>query len=105
MRSSLYTASEFLKPSSTIDNDKKKRGAMSPRALNQIAALPFLLPTRLADGLELEVFYVSSSRFQAAHDSPPVSLSRNIGSPALPAPPALATSADKIFNERDVTLT
>jgi hypothetical protein len=41
---------------------------MEPRALFEIAALPFLWPTRLADGLELEVFYVAP--ITEPHDSP-----------------------------------
>src|SRR5688572_3292311 len=35
----------------------ERRGARCPAPF-EIAALPFLWPTRLADGLELEVFYV-----------------------------------------------
>src|SRR5688572_17369601 len=35
----------------------ERRGARCP-APSEIAALPFRWPTRLADGLELEVFYV-----------------------------------------------
>jgi hypothetical protein len=37
---------------------KEKRGAISSAPLT-IAALPFPGPTRLADGLELEVFYAT----------------------------------------------
>ncbi|MDX6712658.1 MAG: hypothetical protein QOH96_3674 [Blastocatellia bacterium] len=48
-------------------------------------------PTRLADGLGLEVSYVNTR----IHVSPLVSLARNIGSPASSVQ-GLMTSADKI---------
>jgi hypothetical protein len=59
-------------------------------------ALPSLWPTRLADGLELEVFYVTRSI--DSHDSPLVSTNETPGSPALHCFETAATSADIKFS-------
>jgi hypothetical protein len=59
-------------------------------------ALPSLWPTRLADGLELEVFYVTRSI--DSHDSPLVSTNETPGSPALHCFERAATSADIKFS-------
>ena len=64
---------------------------------NEIAALPFLWPTRLADGLELEVFYVSWPNSEP-HDSPRVSLCETLVPPRCRCFESAATSADIKFS-------
>ena len=78
---------------------EKRRGAISAAPLT-IAGLPFLGPTRLADGLELEVFYAT-----------PIGLTirpgvrwRNVGSPALRAHFALLQLRQTTVSTRRIIL-
>ena len=84
-------------------NTKKAR-SNEPRALNQIAALPFLLPTRLAVGLELEVFYASLLDYEHLTTRPCFAPAKR-WFPRITCDSGTGNFGRQDFNERDVTLT
>ena len=78
---------------------EKRRGAISAAPLT-IAGLPFLGPTRLADGLELEVFYATPIGITIR----PGVRWRNVGSPALRAHFALLQLRQTTVSTRRIIL-